>query len=230
VSTNTDAPWKDEALLREKYHGEGLSARGVAQEFSCSKTTVLNWLDKHGIQKETPDAEKQYPWQDAELLESLYWDKGKSSIQIARELGCTKACVLKWMNKHEVERRKSTIEKPPTFYTTKAGYEKWTATIDGVSKEVSVHRLVAIAEYGFEAIDGKVVHHKNEVKWDNRPCNLEPMSRSEHNSTHSKHSEYPWRDASKLEEMLKHHSQNKLADLWDCNQSMISRWKRRHGL
>ncbi|AFH22156.1 hypothetical protein OSG_eHP18_00230 [environmental Halophage eHP-18] len=45
---------------------------------------------------------------------------------------------------------------------------------------VPIHRLVAVAEYGVKATENKQIHHKNGVKWDNRPENLICMSNSEH--------------------------------------------------
>jgi len=45
---------------------------------------------------------------------------------------------------------------------------------------VPIHRLVAVAEYGVDEVKEKHIHHKNGVKWDNRPENLEPLSNSEH--------------------------------------------------
>jgi hypothetical protein len=45
---------------------------------------------------------------------------------------------------------------------------------------VSVHRLVALAEYGFEAVVGCHVHHKNKHPIDNRPTNLSVHASDEH--------------------------------------------------
>jgi hypothetical protein len=48
------------------------------------------------------------------------------------------------------------------------GYELWVAD----SATLLVHRLVAVANHGFEAVCDGIVHHENEIKWDNRPENL----------------------------------------------------------
>lgn len=50
-----------------------------------------------------------------------------------------------------------------------------------------VHRLMMVAEEGFDALEDKVVHHKNHIPWDNRTENLELMSRAEHSSHHSEY-------------------------------------------
>ena len=47
-----------------------------------------------------------------------------------------------------------------------------------------VHRLLAVSEWGLDAIRGREVHHKNEIPWDNRPENLELVTREEHGEKH----------------------------------------------
>lgn len=230
MSDKTDAPWRDESLLRKKYHGEDLSSREVADCFSCSKDTVLKWLEKHGIEKKLSPKEKGRPWHSKERLKNLYHEQEKSSVEIARKFDCTKACILKWLDIHNIETRKNPNQKMGSYYTDKNGYEIFETKIGEKNEQVCIHKLVAVAEHGYDAVDKNVVHHKNEVPWDNRPENLEPMSRSYHNSVHSKHDEYPWRDKEKLQEALKGTTQNRLADEWGINQSMISRWLKRHGL
>ena len=55
--------------------------------------------------------------------------------------------------------------------------------IDGEKKTVSVTRLTAVAEYGFDAVAEKHIHHKNKQPIDDRPSNLIPMSMTEHKAT-----------------------------------------------
>ncbi len=49
-------------------------------------------------------------------------------------------------------------------------------------KPVYIHDLVAISEYGFEAVINNDVHHLNTISWDNRPSNLELVDDSSMNS------------------------------------------------
>ena len=51
-------------------------------------------------------------------------------------------------------------------------------------KRIDEHRLIAIKIFGEDACRGKIVHHKNGDKRDNRPENLELMTRSEHMKHH----------------------------------------------
>lgn len=71
-----------------------------------------------------------------------------------------------------------------TVFTTKNGYES-IATHE--ANPVCLHRLVAVAEYGFDAVDGMHVHHKNRIPWDNRGRNIELKSPSDHAHHHHEH-------------------------------------------
>ncbi|AGM10789.1 HNH endonuclease [Halorubrum tailed phage 8] len=70
------------------------------------------------------------------------------------------------------------------------GYEIATNEYEGVQREVAIHRLIMLAEYGFEAVCQNQVHHLNGVRWDNRPSNLSLMSASDHARLHSEETEF----------------------------------------
>lgn len=141
----------------------------------------------------TNDKNATAPWQDEEILAELYHDKGLCQEEIADELGCHQTTISTWMERYDIQIKDprgkgdlSASDAPASFYTLKkrygASYEFW---MDGSTNvRVSVHRLLAVAEYGFDAVTDKDIHHKNEITWDNRPENIEPLSRSEHMSLH----------------------------------------------
>jgi len=52
----SETPWRDEGTLRRLYHGEGLSQSEIGNRLGCSKTTVLRWMDKHGVEARDPHA------------------------------------------------------------------------------------------------------------------------------------------------------------------------------
>lgn len=74
-------------------------------------------------------------------------------------------------------------KKIATYRHDDQGYAKWVDQVDGY-RVVLVHRLLAVAEYGFDAVQNRVVHHSNGVKWDNRPENIEIKTMSDHQSDH----------------------------------------------
>jgi len=53
------------------------------------------------------------------------------------------------------------------------------------NKYLPIHRLVAVAEYGYDEVVDKHIHHENGVRFDNRPENLTPLSNSEHSKLES---------------------------------------------
>jgi hypothetical protein len=56
------------------------------------------------------------------------------------------------------------------YVLVKVGFNHHLADIRGYAYE---HRLVAERKIGRRLLPGEVVHHKNGVKSDNRPCNIE---------------------------------------------------------
>lgn len=83
-------------------------------------------------------------------------------------------------------------EAPVPYRTDYEGYETWRwqyRDCTGCKKEnaVRVHRLAAVAWFGYEAVagDNTVVHHKNGIPWDNQESNLVPMGRVEHSCLHN---------------------------------------------
>lgn len=45
-----ERPWRDRDLLERLYWDEWMSTRDIAEEFECDSKTVLNWLNRHGIE------------------------------------------------------------------------------------------------------------------------------------------------------------------------------------
>lgn len=127
------------------------------------------------------------PWHDAATLERLYWDRGLSLDDIADRLGCSDVTVLNWMERHGIQRRtekRNRLPRPLTVTSpgsTNQGYE----LIWHDDNCVRHHRLLAVAEHGFDAVRTREVHHRNGVHWDNRPENLALVDPSEHGRIHS---------------------------------------------
>ena len=137
-------------------------------------------------------------YQDREWLREKY-ESGLSSSEIAEEFDCDSETIRRWANKFGFGRSLSKASKvnyergaiqslndaqpDPSFLTRKDnGYE---LAYCGVNKEqIRIHRLVAVAEYGVDAVSGMVVHHDNNIPWDNRPANLSVMNRADHTKHH----------------------------------------------
>lgn len=74
------------------------------------------------------------------------------------------------------------------FRTDYNGYERasaWNHEKRG-NDDVYIHRLLAVSMIGIDSVKGKDVHHINGISWDNRPENIEVISKSEHGRIHGK--------------------------------------------
>lgn len=185
-------PWQDPETLHELYHTQGLTMEEVASELGCSKTTVHNWLQNHGIATRKGGRKKEGEWDDEDVLKELYHGKGMSLREVADELGCSDRLIRNRMEDYGIETRTrlETLRVPyATFYSDAQGYECWSTYSDGSKLALRAHRLLAIAEgqNPHDIFSGDThVHHKNGIKWDNRPENIVAMDASEHLSTHTK--------------------------------------------
>lgn len=146
-----------------------------------------------------PDADsgtaryRDKPYKDGELLRRLYVDEKRSTMEIAEMLDCAPNTVRKYLKKEGVEIRElsdalklahgySEYEVP--FQTHVTGAEVWRHSYNNESNMVYVHRLLAVAKFGFDAVADNVVHHESEIRWDNRPGNLELMDHGDHTVHH----------------------------------------------
>lgn len=145
-----------------------------------------DFLSKKG-KKQHEAKSHDRPYKDEDVLRKLYIDREMGINQIANRFDVADKTIQDWLEKHGIETRdwgESIKRNKANFVISDHGYERWRAMSDGKYQSVAVHRLLAVAQYGFDNVKGKVVHHKNGVKWDNRPQNIEIMTESEHKSLH----------------------------------------------
>ena len=132
------------------------------------------------------------PWQDESKLREMYVDRRLQTTQIAGRWGTTQNTIDQWLRRFEIERRDPQTEqlrgmrrKAAHFRTRKDGYERWSDHSNGENAKVYVHRLLAVAEFGFGETTGGDVHHRNGVPWDNRPDNIELIDKESHGRMHA---------------------------------------------
>jgi DNA invertase Pin-like site-specific DNA recombinase len=187
------------------------------------------------VDGETYEYDAEKPWRDADLLETLYWEKGMNQQEIADAVGCSDVTISSWMEKLGVDVQ-TAAKRPATHYIRNDGYEMCQSRLGGETDNVQVHRLLAVAEYGFDAVVDKHVHHKNHIRYDNRPQNIEVKSPKEHafhhNDERHENDKTPWRDAEKLRRMYVEESMlaQEIADEWGCSDATIHRWIDEHGI
>lgn len=137
---------------------------------------------------------------DKETLEYLYAEREMTQSEIAEISDVNQPTIGYHIRKHDIETRDASDyepvnKKPRATFRTRAdgGYECWAAWYRPEDKVevVRVHRLLAVAEYGYDAVVDKHIHHKNEIPWDNRPENITPMENSEHIGLHHRGEKCP---------------------------------------
>jgi len=128
---------------------------------------------------------------DAETLRRLYFREDLTTYEIADRSEVSPTQIRYWMDKHDIDREDPSVSGRPEvdyvgFRTDERGYEVWTYYDPETkgTRTFGVHRLVAIAEHGIEAVAGNDIHHENEIPWDNRPSNLTPLGRGDHLKLH----------------------------------------------
>lgn len=142
------------------------------------------------------------PYRDADLLRELYVEQELTQREISERLNCSNGTISRWLDRHGIDTRdnwKAGVEAAKRANrvervrqrTLKSGYEYWTSNEwrpgdDSRTTEiVYIHRLLAVAEYGFGAVADQDVHHKNGIPWDNRADNIALIDPSSHGQMHA---------------------------------------------
>jgi len=182
---------KRRAWLDERFNGKGWSIKKIADRANSNRKTVAEWLDKLGVRSpedKPADYADSKPWHDPERLQELYHGQELSAKRVADVMGCSPQTVRHWLIEFDIERRAASYRTVELSDNPQRRYPTIYDSHDGESSGVLIHRFVAYAvgKMSFEELcdPNMVVHHRTNVGWDNRPENLEVMSRSEHMSLH----------------------------------------------
>lgn len=131
-------------------------------------------------------------YQDYETMYDLYVEQELSAYEIADQMPVTPRTINTWLHQLDIPVRDKSESKIiagrryhlPSFETYSLGYERWETFYKDERFMAKVHRLLAVAEYGFDAVKDKHVHHKNGIPWDNRADNIELVTPAEHREYH----------------------------------------------
>jgi len=128
------------------------------------------------------------PWHDEALLRLLYVEYEVSSEKMAQYWDCDPKTVRNNLDRYGIERRTPghyQKKNHATYTPEESGYCYWRDYSLDNTTPVPVHRLLAVAEYGFNAVEGMHVHHSDGVKWHNTAENIELKAPSKHAKDHS---------------------------------------------
>jgi len=186
------------------------------------------------------------PWRDEETLREEYVHKQRPSTELAEEWGCTHSTVTRWLRKYGLSKygqlpkftlgpRKAEERLDGSRHST-ATYEYLeTHSADGSVSRTRHHRLLAVAEWGLNAIRGKEVHHQNNIPWDNRLNNLELLTPEEHAQEHEGTEMIdgePWYAEDNLRRLYHEleWSSYEIADEYDVDDHIVRVHMEKHGI
>lgn len=185
---------------------------------------------------EHTDDKQSIDYKDEETLRRLYLDERMSTVEIADLAGVWPSTISDWLDRHGIparDRIEASREKRSVDYAyhgmTGGGYMEWVSQWHGERDTVRVCRLLAVAEYGFEAVAGMHVHHKNEIRWLDYPDNIELRSPEDHLRQHVTGDDNPQAklsemEASRVRELALEGNltQQEIADEFDISQGHVS--------
>lgn len=169
------------------------------------------------------------PWRDEKALRELYIEREMSTFEIADELECCQHTVWRWLQKHGIETRgRGHSIEHMNAHVSDSGYVEWRSH----NESCYVHQLLAIASGVDPYIvfdDEYVIHHPNEVPWDNRRENLEAVTHAEHQRKHSKYQRPSCDELVRLyhEREL---TQKEIAERVGCSSSAVGKWMKEYGI
>ena len=182
--------------LYEEYVVKCRTGIAIAEEIGCNKATVYRALKRLGIE-ERPHTSKYEKLNDKNWLINAYVNDGRSLNDIAREVGSTPGNIKSHIdvlgvktrtNKEVAKTGKGVDASNWKGGRRKAGNYTYVYAPDHPQAiktgYVMEHRLVAEQSIGRLLKPNEVVHHKDGDGQNNKPENLEVLTRSEHVQRH----------------------------------------------
>ena len=195
----------------------------------------VNYIEEYG----------ERPYREEEFLISLYIDQELSMTEIGKRVGRDGGTIQYWLKKHGIERRSREEAQQLRrlrgtdvgFYTRTDGYEEISTTHDREYERFLHHRLIAVAEYGYEAVVDNHVHHALEIPWANWREVLDVVSPAEHREKHARKSrERGEADTFQEESLLRELywddglTTDEISHEVGCSRDMVEYWMRHHGI
>jgi transposase-like protein len=101
-----DKLYRDKEWLNKQYHECGKKIAEIAEDIDVHNSTIRRWMDKYDIERRYEDPKGNVvPLKNHDWIKKQYCESRRSVNDIADELGTTVDTVIKWMDKHGIERR-----------------------------------------------------------------------------------------------------------------------------
>jgi len=105
-------PRPGEEELRRLYHEEGLTLEEIGERFGYHSGAVLQWMQKHGIERDDGWGGNESPLlSDEEWLREML-DTDLTYAEIGQEANRSEDAVVYWLKKHGIKGRTERIERP----------------------------------------------------------------------------------------------------------------------
>ena len=143
------------------------------------------------------DSTDDQPHHRRDWLVEKYHDERMSFTDVADHAGVAVSTIQYWMDKHDIPTRRQgpTLSREVSLVQDRRGYKRWYNEHQGATFTCYVHQLLAIAK-GYDPGDvfaeEAEVHHRNGIKWDNRPDNIVLLTRDDHQEIHRDDYISPW--------------------------------------
>lgn len=175
-------------------------------------------------------------YRDPAVLEELYHDRGMTQKEIADELGCSGPTVSIQMKRHGIETDQDERGRgeEPVRMERPRGY----SAVSHHNHVVYIHRLVAVAKYGYDAVTepGVEVHHDRGISFGNGFDNIELKIESDHSMLHAEErhniGDTSYREKGTLIWLHENLGMNptEIADCYTVTPSTIRYWLRKHDI
>ena len=126
-------PLRNADWLREQYVEKGMSSYEIADELGVSDVTVSDWMNRHGIELrpvfERMSKGEIRPLRDQEWLRERYVEQGRSTVEIAEELGVSIHPVRDYLNEYDIEIRSNEFDPDHLSHRVRSTWELTVANL-----------------------------------------------------------------------------------------------------
>lgn len=191
LDDHSEPKYRNEEWLRQKYVGKGLTGEEIGELCGVSARCILDWMERYGIERrDRSEAQlNEGPYMDEEWLREKYIDEGLSTYKIADLCDVSQRTIMNWLEHFDIPtedvgprsgRGNQSWVEYAGFSTNNYGYEVSYSSWGGEEDWFVIHRLSAVAWFGWDAVVEREVHHRIPIKWLNVEPNLHPLPKQEH--------------------------------------------------
>jgi len=185
----SEKPWRDAEKLEHYYIDQAMSQSEMGDMWGVAASTICEWMSKKGVKSRDHKLPAGHPAQDGDTLRRMHINQGMSVNTMADELDVSRDTIKRNLKENGIERRYQVTpsKSPGSMYTNPDGYEIFCVSTPTQKKNLRMHLLKMCVEEDPHVVfhPDIVIHHKNEIPWDNRLENLQFMTKGSHARKHA---------------------------------------------